>query len=133
MGPDLGLDRTYSLSQVINLSSININRFYCIVFFTVLNYFEKKIKCQPKIVARSLCRFFHETRPFFEVFEKCQNRQSLHSAFFSPTLEPNGSLILKIGSSTQTQRVLQKSNTHPHRRPQAQPSSFKPHTCLPTS
>jgi hypothetical protein len=28
----------------------------------------------------------------------------------------------KICSSTQTQRVLQKSNTHPHRRPQAPPA-----------
>ncbi len=29
MGSDLGLDRTYELSQVINLGSINLDKFYC--------------------------------------------------------------------------------------------------------
>ncbi len=31
MGPDLGLDHIYLLSQVINLGSINLDRFYCIM------------------------------------------------------------------------------------------------------
>jgi hypothetical protein len=96
----------------------------------VLNDFaKKKSKCQPKIVAQVFAGSFMKPDDSLK-FLKTPEPAGSFNLNFPQTPEPDGSLILKFCSSAQTQRVLRKPNTHPHPRPQAQPSSFKPHAYL---